>query len=291
MNNAVDGNPVPTPFPTAMRGLDWTPPPPGSSVMVVLSGGQDSTTCLLEAKRQYETVHAITFDYGQRHKIEIQSAVNVAHLVGVDSHEVVNVAGLLRSSSPLTSDTPLETYVSFEQMDGVIGNRVELTFVPLRNPFFLVVAANYALAKGCNTLMTGVCEADNANYPDCTQVFINRMDMLINTALGHLTSNSEWFHIVTPLIKATKAETVRRAMQHGALGCQAIALSHTCYAGVFPPCGVCHACTLRAEGFRVAGVADPLVERGEIFKANMRPAGVVLSDEQCRAVDEMGGVL
>lgn len=285
MNNAVDGNPVPTPL-------------PGSSVMVVLSGGQDSTTCLLEAKRQYETVHAITFDYGQRHKIEIQSAVNVAALVGVDSHEVVNVAGLLRSTSPLTSDTALETYTSFEQMDGVIGNRVELTFVPLRNPFFLIVAANYALAKGCHTLMTGVCGQDNANYPDCTYFFIRSIKHMINAALGVLDPDTNWprrgveeFKIETPLLHLTKAETVRLAMSHGALGCQAIALSHTCYAGVFPPCGVCHACTLRAEGFRVAGVADPLAERGEMFKASMRPAGVVLSDEQCRAVDEMGGML
>jgi 7-cyano-7-deazaguanine synthase len=237
------------------------------SAMVVLSGGQDSTTCLLMARDTYKTVHAITFDYGQRHAREIEAAREVARIVGVDSHEVVNVRGLLRSTSPLTDPkVELETYTNFEAMDKIIGDRVELTFVPLRNPFFLTVAANYALHHGCRTLVTGVCAMDNANYPDCTPDFITAMEQMINVALGIGVDvdNVDRFRIATPLLRMTKAQTVKAAMSYP-LGEQAMAHTHTCYAGEFPPCGRCHACVLRAEGFRLAGVPDPLVERaGEV---------------------------
>lgn len=239
------------------------------SAMVVLSGGQDSTTCLLMARDTYKTVHAITFDYGQRHAREIEAAREVARIVGVDSHEVVNVRGLLRSTSPLTdTEARLETYADYKSMDEIIGNRIELTFVPLRNPFFLTVAANYALHRGCRTLVTGVCAMDNANYPDCTPDFIDSMESMINVALGlgMDTDNSDRFRIATPLLRMTKEQTVRAAMSYP-LGEQAMAHTHTCYAGEFPPCGKCHACVLRAEGFRQAGRPDPLVERGVAFTA------------------------
>jgi 7-cyano-7-deazaguanine synthase len=98
---------------------------------------------------------------------------------------------------------------------------------------------------------------DNANYPDCTPEFVGSMTQLINTALG----DGSFFKIVTPLLYLSKAETVLLAKTFGDKGDLAISHSHTCYAGDFPPCGVCHACTLRAEGFRRAGVADPLLER------------------------------
>lgn len=230
------------------------------SAMVVLSGGQDSTTCLLMAKDLYKTVHAITFDYGQRHRREIECAARVAEIVGVASHEVVNVAGLLRSTSPLTDPSAtLEQYPDFETMDKIIGNRVELTFVPLRNPFFLTVAANYALALGCRTLVTGVCAMDNANYPDCTPGFIIAMENMVNKALGlDHQYQEDRFRIATPLLHMTKAQTVVAAMRHP-LGERAMSETHTCYAGEYPPCGKCHACVLRAEGFRLAGYPDPLM--------------------------------
>jgi 7-cyano-7-deazaguanine synthase len=231
--------------------------------MVVLSGGQDSTTCLLEARRQYNTVHAITFDYGQRHRVEIEQAQEVSRIVGVDSHEVVNVSGLLRGRSPLVNpDTTLETYTDFASMDKIIGDRVELTFVPLRNPLFLLVAANYALARDTFDIMTGVCAMDNANYPDCTPNFLVRAEHMINEALGTLKVGyrGRLVRLLAPLLHLSKADTVRLAMAHGDLGRRALAASHTCYAGKRPPCGECHACVLRAHGFAAAGVPDPLVE-------------------------------
>lgn len=237
-----------------------------TKALVILSGGQDSSTCLMWARDHYDEVHAITFDYGQKHRVEIDAARKVAALCGVASHEVVNVAGLLRGRSPLIDPaTPLETYTGYEQMDKVIGNRVELTFVPLRNLLFIVVAANYALSKDCHTLVTGVCQMDNANYPDCSEMFILKTEMGLNEALGmtrpeYMASGKPRMEIVTPLLFLTKDETVHMAQQFENWQ-EVLAESHTCYAGQVPPCGKCHACTLRAEGFRRAGVADPLVEK------------------------------
>lgn len=230
--------------------------------MVVLSGGQDSTTCLLEARARYDVVHAISFNYGQRHQRELSSAVEVGKIVGVDSHDVVDVQGLLRGRSPLVNpSTELETYTDHDSMEKIIGNRVELTFVPLRNPLFLLVAANYALAHDCYTLMTGVCQMDNANYPDCTAEFVVAAESMMNLALGFndVGYTGQRMVIEAPLLFLSKADTVRLAQAHGELGYRAIAATHTCYAGEYPPCGKCHACVLRAEGFKQAGVSDPLV--------------------------------
>jgi 7-cyano-7-deazaguanine synthase len=214
------------------------------------------------ARELYKTVHAVTFDYGQRHRAELNAAIAVAGIVGVDSHEIVECAGLLRSTSPLTDPaTPLETYTDHASMEAVIGARVELTFVPLRNPFFLTIAANYALHRGTRNIITGVCAMDNANYPDCTPDFIDAMQDMINVALGLQRYGDDAVKIITPLLQLTKAQTVSTAMSYPK-GAEAMAHTHTCYAGEFPPCGKCHACVLRAEGFKVAGQDDPLVVRG-----------------------------
>ena len=227
--------------------------------IVILSGGQDSTTCLFWAKKNFDEVHAITFNYGQRHAIEIESAKKVAELAGVKSHEFVDVPNCLISASPLTSSNDLETYTSFDAMDGTIGNRRELTFVPMRNALFLTIAANRAEALGIPNLITGVCQMDNANYDDCREVFIKASEQYINTALGHDHRGTQRINIITPLLFLTKAQTVELAQEVG--GLDALAYSHTCYAGKYPPCGECHSCVLRAHGFADAGVADPLVER------------------------------
>ena len=230
--------------------------------MVVLSGGQDSATCLLEAVQRYETVHTITFDYGQRHSIELDAAKEIAAALGVASHTVVDANGLLLGRSPLVDPSaPLETYTDHYSMAATIGDRVEKTFVPLRNPFFLLVAANHALAKDCYTLITGVCQEDNANYPDCTGSFLIATEVMINEALGF---NREGYHgdtfaIDAPLLFLSKAETVRMAMKHGQTGVEILSMTHTCYAGKYPPCGECHSCVLRAEGFKQAGFDDPLL--------------------------------
>jgi 7-cyano-7-deazaguanine synthase len=225
--------------------------------MVVLSGGQDSTTCLFWAKQEFEEVEAITFDYGQRHAREITAARKVAQLAKVP-HEVIAVGPVLRSRSPLTDPAAeLETYSDFTTMDAIIGDRVELTFVPMRNAFFLTLAANIAVSKDCFDVVAGVCEADNANYPDCRAAFVNEQVRTICMALG---LRPDGFRVHAPLLTIDKMHSVKLARTLP--GCwDALGYSHTCYAGDFPPCGQCHACVLRAHGFEEAGELDPLVQR------------------------------
>lgn len=232
-----------------------------TKALVVLSGGQDSTTCLFWAKQMYDEVYAITFDYGQRHTIEIDAAVKVAKMAGVAGHEIVPVPGCLISKSPLTDKSEvLETYVDAEQMDQAIGSRRELTFVPMRNALFLTIAANRAEALGIPVIITGVCQMDNANYDDCRAVFIQATERYINTALGHDHRGTQPISIVTPLMFIDKAQSVSWAFDIP--GCwEALAYSHTSYDGHYPPTGMNHANVLRADGFEKAGLPDPLVLR------------------------------
>ncbi len=232
-----------------------------TKALVILSGGQDSTTCLFWAIRQFDEVSAITFDYGQRHDIEIEAACKVATLAGISHrHEIVKVPDILVSSSPLTSGNELEKYDDAEQMEEVIGDRRETTFVPMRNALFLTIAANRAEALNIPVLITGVCQMDNANYDDCRQVFINATEKYINTALGHDHRGTPSIRIMTPLMNLSKAQTVGVA-SHLPGAWQALAWSHTSYDGKYPPTDMNHANVLRAQGFEEAGLPDPLVER------------------------------
>jgi 7-cyano-7-deazaguanine synthase len=227
-----------------------------SKAMVVLSGGQDSTTCLYWAKQKFKEIHAITFNYGQKHSIELDAAVKVAQMADVQTHQFVNIPNLLRGRSPLVNpNEKLEQYTDFQSMDKIIGNRVELTFVPMRNAFFLTVAANYALERDIYDLVTGVCQQDNANYPDCRESFIGLQEATINEALG-ITN----FQIHTPLMDLSKAQSIDLAKTFD--GCMdALAYSHTAYDGKYPPIGKDHASLLRAQGFLEADTPDPLIVR------------------------------
>ena len=224
--------------------------------LVILSGGQDSTTCLFWAKQRFDKVQAITFDYGQRHKIELEAAAKVAAMAGVE-HEIVKVENCLVSASPLLSANELEQYSDAKQMAEVIGKRVELTFVPMRNMFFFVIAMNRAVAADCKHLVTGICQEDNANYPDCTEQFRWAFQSTANISLGFCT---KVFQLHAPLMRLSKAETVKLAKDLP--GCwEALAYSHTSYDGKYPPTDMNHANVLRADGFERAGLPDPLVLR------------------------------
>jgi 7-cyano-7-deazaguanine synthase len=226
-----------------------------TKALVILSGGQDSTTCLFWAAQRFKEVHAVTFDYGQRHRIEIDSAARVASMAGVKSHEIIQLPNCLHSASPLTSDNYLEQYENPEQMSKVIGDRVELTFVPMRNTLFFTVAMNRAVELRCYDLVTGICQEDNANYPDCTDTFRQAFQFMANQSLG-----SSKFRIHAPLMKLSKSDTVKLAKKLP--GCwDALAYSHTSYDGRYPPTDMNHANVLRADGFVKAGLPDPLVLR------------------------------
>jgi 7-cyano-7-deazaguanine synthase len=226
------------------------------SALVIFSGGQDSTTSLYWAKSMFEEVHAISFYYGQHHSIELDAAKAIAKMAGVKSWQQGPLFDVLQSVSPLLKDGEgLERYASHAEMETIIGSRVEKTFVPMRNALFLVVAANRAVALGIEDLVIGVCEADNANYPDCRAGFVNAAAQMINFALG-----SSSFKVWAPLIRLTKAQSI--ALAKTLPGCmEALAFSHTSYAGDYPPLDQNHATVLRAQGFLEANEPDPLIVR------------------------------
>lgn len=212
--------------------------------VVVLSGGQDSTICLFWAKQVFGTVVAVSFDYGQRHKIELESAQMVAHIAGV-KHAIIDAAFISRlAPSALTRE---------EIAIACPAGKLPTTFVDGRNLFFLSMAAVYTKQLGFCDLVTGVCQTDFSGYPDCRRDFVDSLEETLGLAMDYR------FQIHTPMMFMTKAREVAIALDLGP-GCwEALAHSHTCYAGQFPPCGACPACLLRAKGFSKAGIEDPLL--------------------------------
>ena len=206
------------------------------TAIVVFSGGQDSTTCLIQALTQYEHVHCITFDYGQRHNQEIEVAKKVALELGAASHKVMDV-GLLNelAASSLTRDN---IPVSHELQENGLPN----SFVPGRNILFLTLAGIYAYQLGAESVITGVCETDFSGYPDCRDEFVKS----INQSL--VLGMDRQLRIDTPLMWLNKAETWALADKFGKLD-YVRNQTLTCYNGVIGDgCGDCPSCDLRKNG-------------------------------------------
>jgi len=232
--------------------------------LVVLSGGQDSVTCLARAiqQRGAENVHAVTFDYGQRHKLEVGCAIIIAGMAGIgDRHEIIAVPDILQGTSPLVNKQE-----QVEQYDGAddLPGGLEKTFVPMRNMLFLTLAANRAVVIAQKLgvdrvdLITGLSQEDFGGYPDCREPFVAAMQLAVHEAIN--SEELPLLQIVAPLMHLNKKETVE--MSEATQGARRLlAYSHTCYRGAVPPCGRCHACILRAKGYAKAGVVDPLIER------------------------------
>ena len=215
-----------------------------SKVVVVLSGGQDSTTCLYWALDRFgaDNVLALTFDYGQRHRIELDCAANVAQHAGV-AHTTLPIDTFLALGGNALTDADIA-------VDEAPGNALPNTFVPGRNLIFLTFAAAFAWQRGIVDLVTGVAQTDYSGYPDCRRDTLDELEKTLRLGM------QREFTIHTPLMNLSKKETVEMARDLGAL--DAMALTHTCYNGQRPPCGECPACRLRAKGFLEAGIADPL---------------------------------
>jgi 7-cyano-7-deazaguanine synthase len=215
--------------------------------LVILSGGQDSTTCLYWALQKFgaNAVEAITFDYGQRHRAELDCAINIAEFAHV-SHTVIPIDTFtaLGGNALVDEDIPVQNNL-------VVDTELPNTFVPGRNIIFLTFAAAYAWEHNIEHLVTGVAQADYSNYPDCRQKTIEALQLAIR--LG-MESNVV---IHTPLMNLSKKQIVLLARDLGAL--DVMGLTHTCYKGRRPPCGECAACELRAKGFDQAGIQDPLL--------------------------------
>ncbi|GGJ68735.1 7-cyano-7-deazaguanine synthase [Anoxybacillus voinovskiensis] len=201
--------------------------------VVVFSGGQDSTTCLFWALKQFREVEAVTFDYNQRHRLEIEVAASIANELGVP-HTVLDMS-LLNQLAP---NALTRSDIAIEQKEGELPS----TFVDGRNLLFLSFAAVLAKQKGARHLVTGVCETDFSGYPDCRDIFIKSLNVTLNLAMDYQ------FVIHTPLMWLNKAETWELADELGALDFVR-SKTLTCYNGIIADgCGECPACKLRKRG-------------------------------------------
>ena len=219
-----------------------------ASALVVLSGGQDSTTCLYWAIDRFgaANVSTISFDYGQRHKIELECAARIAEHASVGNTCLpINTFAALGGDALTDRDIAVQNNISAE-------SSLPNTFVPGRNLVFLTFAAAYAYQRGIDHLVTGVAQTDYSGYPDCREDTIRSLQQTRRAGM------ESTIVIHTPLMYLSKKETIELAVQLGAL--PALALTHTCYNGERPPCGKCPACELRARGFAEAGIEDPLLK-------------------------------
>lgn len=220
--------------------------------LVLVSGGQDSTTCLAWAIDKWgkENVETISFDYGQKHVVELDSARKISGIAGVLNY-THNIDVLKWNRNALTDRS-----IEVKETD-----TVPTTFVPYRNVHFLLIAATYARSKDINHLVTGVCQTDFSGYMDCRDVFIKSFSVMLDLA-------DDYKMVVhTPLMWLTKSETVILMQKLGKLDWYKY--SHTCYEGKNPPCMICPACKLRIKGFIGANVKDPLLtdeEWGNVVK-------------------------
>ncbi len=205
--------------------------------VVVFSGGQDSTTCLAQARHQYDEVHCVTFDYGQRHRAEIDVARALALKLGARAHKVLDVTLLneLAVSSLTRNSIPVPDYEP--NADGIPN-----TFVPGRNILFLTLAAIYAYQVKAEAVITGVCETDFSGYPDCRDEFVKALNHAVNLGMA------KDIRFETPLMWIDKAETWALADYWGQLDLVREE-TLTCYNGIKGDgCGHCAACNLRANG-------------------------------------------
>jgi 7-cyano-7-deazaguanine synthase len=215
--------------------------------LVVLSGGQDSTTCLYWAIDRYgvENVSAVSFDYGQRHKIELESARRIAEHAGIEQR-CLPIDTFTALGGDALTDNVIDVRNTVDEKTGLPN-----TFVPGRNLIFLTFAAAWAWQRGIVNIVTGVAQTDYSGYPDCRDETIRSMQQSLRLGMEFDVE------IHTPLMQLSKKQTVELALRLNAM--DAMALTHTCYEGVRPPCGACAACELRAKGFLEAGVDDPLL--------------------------------
>jgi len=215
-----------------------------SKAVVLFSGGQDSTVCLYWAMENFDEVYPLVINYGQKHVVEISSAIKIIQMAGLeDNAEFLRLPmNILKGGTLLNQES---------QASGSIAD----TWVPYRNMLFLTIALNRALVLGGESaVVTGVNAIDYSGYPDCREGFINSI-----FEAGIEASEKE-IEIIAPLLFNSKSEIVKVGTKLE--GCmEALAYSHTCYNGQVPPCGECNSCILRAKGFEEAGIKDPLIER------------------------------
>jgi 7-cyano-7-deazaguanine synthase len=219
--------------------------------VVLLSGGLDSTTTLAVARGQGFEVYALSVDYGQRHRVELDRAAAVAKSLGAAEHKTVRLDLRSIGGSALTGDIA----VPKERTDEQIGHGIPVTYVPARNTILLGVALGYAETVGAFDLFIGANVLDYSGYPDCRPEFLAAFETLANLATKAGVEGTGKFRVHAPLLKLTKAEIIREGVRLGVDYSQTLSCYDPDAEG--RACGKCDSCQLRRKGFAEAGVADP----------------------------------
>lgn len=215
--------------------------------VVLLSGGLDSTTVAYLARASGYAIYALSFDYGQRHRRELDAAAAVARAVEAVEHRVVRIDLGGIGGSSLTGHGEIPT--------GGVTDGIPSTWVPARNHIFLAVASGYAEVVGARAIYIGVSQVDYSGYPDCRAEFLEAYQRAADLASKQFVEEGRSIPVVAPLLHLSKAGTVRLGL---ALGVD-YGLTWSCYQGGESPCGECDSCRLRAAAFAAAGAVDPLV--------------------------------
>src|SRR6266849_2973558 len=220
--------------------------------VVLLSGGLDSYTAAAIARKQRFALFALTIHYGQRHAREIDAARAVARALGIERHLELEVDLRAIGGSSLTSDVPVPRDRDLE------AGEIPSTYVPARNTIFLSLALGWAEVLGAHDIVIGVNALDYSGYPDCRPEFIRAFERLADLGTRAGVEGGR-YRVRTPLIALGKADIIRRGLELGL----DYRLTHSCYdpSADGRPCGTCDSCVLRANGFREAGVPDPLLLR------------------------------
>jgi 7-cyano-7-deazaguanine synthase len=218
----------------------------------LLSGGLDSSTCLAVARKEGFECYALSFDYGQRHNIELEAARRVAASLGAARHVVACIGLREFGGSALTDDIA----VPKARTDADMSKGIPVTYVPARNTVFLSLALAWAETLGAADIYIGVNAIDYSGYPDCRPEFIDAFERVAALGTKAGVEGSARYHVHTPLLDLTKADIVRLAVKLGV----DLSLTHSCYDPDTDgrPCGQCDSCLLRLKGFAEAGVHDPL---------------------------------
>jgi 7-cyano-7-deazaguanine synthase len=214
--------------------------------VVLVSGGLDSATALAIARSEGYACYGLSFDYGQRHRVELLRARQVAEQIGVVDHKVVAMDLRPFGGSALTDDAIA--------VPGQPSEGIPVTYVPARNTIFLSLALGWAEVLGADDLFIGVNAVDYSGYPDCRPAFIAAFETLANLATRAGVEGSR-FHVHAPLIQMTKAEIIRTGSRLGVDYSKTLSCYDPDAEG--RACGVCDSCRLRAAGFIAAGIADP----------------------------------
>ncbi|MBP9838073.1 MAG: 7-cyano-7-deazaguanine synthase QueC [Proteobacteria bacterium] len=223
-----------------------------NKAVVLLSGGLDSTTVLAYACNKNFEIYAISFDYGQKNKYELEKSAIIAKEYQVKEHKKVKIDLSIFSGSSLTSDIEVEKNRSLED----IGEGIPLTYVPARNTIFLAYALGLADSISATDIFIGVNAVDTSGYPDCRPEFIKAFQNLANLATRVGVENKDKIKIHAPLQNLNKAEIIKLGLSLNVN----YSLTNTCYdpspEGI--ACGTCDACILRKNGFAEVGIKDPI---------------------------------